>query len=283
MRSILRTMALLVPVLLLAAMAIRARLWPEGRRSRKTQAGEFTTPTPGPDGKIIYIIQQDDTLWTIAALSGLSVEQLARHQRPGDQRLHCAGRAAPARLHSPAQPTAAAGEAPTPTAPPPTPTPNLGTAEICALLFVDENGNAKLDADEPPLGGGQVSIANVSGQLAAEFATAVEYTEDGLPLSHCVPDLQTGDYNVSAVVPPDYNPTTAMSVPVRIDPGDTRYVEFAAQPSAALVNSGEGGGRGRRRCGDSRPASPGRRRSAGGLCHTPRTQVTPLDTQVIPR
>ena len=66
--------------------------------------------------------------------------------------------------------------------------------------------------------------------------------EDGLPLSHCVPDLQTGDYNVSAAVPPDYNPTTAMSVPVRIDPGDTRYVEFAAQPSAALVNSGEGGG-----------------------------------------
>jgi hypothetical protein len=99
-----------------------------------------------------------------------------------------------------------------------------------------------LDSGEPPLGGGQVSIANTSGQLAAEFSTTVEYTDDGLPLSHCVPDLQTGDYNVSAAVPPDYNPTTAMSVPVRIDPGDTRYVEFAAQPSAALVNSGGGNG-----------------------------------------
>jgi hypothetical protein len=33
-----------------------------------------------------------------------------------------------------------------------------------------------------------------------------------------------------------------MSLPVRIDPGDTRYVEFAAQPSAALVNSGQGSG-----------------------------------------
>jgi hypothetical protein len=241
-RSILRTLGLSLPVLLLAAMAIRAPALAVGPALPEAQAGDFATPTPGPDGKIIYIIKQDDTLWTIAALSGMSVEQLRALNGlaindfivPGGQLL--LGYAGPA------QPTAAAGEAPTPTAPLPTPTPVFGTAEICALLFVDQNGNARLDADEPPLGGGQVSIANVSGQLAAEFATAVEYTDDGLPLSHCVPDLQTGDYNVSAAVPPDYNPTTAMSVPVRIDPGDTRYVEFAAQPSAALVNSGEGGG-----------------------------------------
>jgi hypothetical protein len=235
--------ALSVPVLLLAAMVIRAPALAGNKAGPEAQAGDFATPTPGPDGKIIYIIQQDDTLWTIAALSGMSVEQLRALNGlaindfivPGGQLL--LGYAGPA------QPTSAAGEAPTPTTLPPTPTPVFGTAEICALLFVDENGNARLDADEPPLGGGQVSIANVSGQLAAEFATAVEYSEDGLPLSHCVTDLQTGDYNVSAAVPPDYNPTTAMSVPVRIDPGDTRYVEFAAQPSAALVNSGGGGTR----------------------------------------
>lgn len=243
MRTMVRTLVLSIPVLLAAVMAIRAPALAGGPARPEAQAGDFATPTPGPDGKIIYIIQEGDTLWVIAAHAGLSVEQLRALNGlaindiivPGGQLLLGYG--------GPAQPTSAVGDAPTPTAVPPTPTPIFGTAEICALLFVDENGNARLDADEPPLGGGQVSIANVSGQLAAEFSTAVEYSEDGLPLSHCVPDLQTGDYNVSAAVPPDYNPTTAMSVPVRIDPGDTRYVEFAAQPSAALVNAGDGSGR----------------------------------------
>ena len=242
MRSLLRTLGLSIPVLLLAAMAIRAPALAGGSPRPVAQAGDFATPTPGPDGKIIYIIQEGDTLWVIAARAGLSVEQLRALNGLAINDFIVPGAQLLLGYAGPVQPTAAAGEAPTPTTAPPTPTPIFGTAEICALLFVDENGNARLDASEPPLGGGQVSIANVSGQLAAEFATAVEYTEDGLPLSHCVPDLQTGDYNVSAAVPPDYNPTTAMSVPVRIDPGDTRYVEFAAQPSAALVNSGDGGG-----------------------------------------
>jgi hypothetical protein len=242
MRSMARTLALSIPALLLAVMAIRSPALAGGPQRPYAQGSDFVTPTPGPDGKIIYIIQEGDSLWVIAAHAGLSVEQLRALNGLAINDFIVPGKQLLLGYAGPAQPTAAEGEAPTATAVPPTPTPVFGSAEICALLFVDENGNAMLDSGEPPLGGGQVSIANTSGQLAAEFSTTVEYTEDGQPLSHCVPDLQTGDYNVSAAVPPDYNPTTAMSVPVRIDPGDTRYVQFAAQPSAALVNSGGGGG-----------------------------------------
>ena len=34
------------------------------------QLTEFPTPTPGPDGRIIYIVQDGDTLWRIAAVKG---------------------------------------------------------------------------------------------------------------------------------------------------------------------------------------------------------------------
>lgn len=241
MRSVSRILTLSLGVLLAATLAIGVPAL-AGEAPRPVPQATYATPTPGPDGKIVYIVQEGDTPWVIAARAGLSLEQLRALNGlaandfivPGQQLLLGYG--------GPAQPTAAAGAAPTPTTPPPTATPAFGTATICALLFVDQNGNARLDAGETPLGGGQVSIADVNGKLAAEFSTAEEYTEDGLPLSRCTPDLQTGDYNVSAAVPPDYNPTTAMSLPVRIDPGDTRYVEFAAQPSAALVNSGQGSG-----------------------------------------
>jgi len=240
-RSVSRILTLSLGVLLAATLAIGVPAL-AGEAPRPVPQATYATPTPGPDGKIVYIVQEGDTPWVIAARAGLSLEQLRALNGlaandfivPGQQLLLGYG--------GPAQPTAAAGAAPTPTTPPPTATPAFGTATICALLFVDQNGNARLDAGETPLGGGQVSIADVNGKLAAEFSTAEEYTEDGLPLSRCTPDLQTGDYNVSAAVPPDYNPTTAMSLPVRIDPGDTRYVEFAAQPSAALVNSGQGSG-----------------------------------------
>jgi LysM repeat protein len=242
MRSVTRTLALSIPALLLALMAIRSPALAVEQARPVAQGADFVTPTPGPDGKIIYIIQEGDSLWVIAAHAGISVEQLRALNGLAIGDIIVPGKQLLLGYAGPAQPTAVEGQPPTPTVVPPTSTPAFGTAEICALLFVDENGNARLDSGEPPLAGGQVSIANVSGQLAAEFTTTADYTEDGLPLSRCVPDLQTGDYNVSAAVPPDYNPTTAMSVPVRIDAGDTRYVEFAAQPSGALVNSGGGGG-----------------------------------------
>jgi len=51
------------------------------------QPGTFVTPTPGPDGRIIYIAQpEDDSFWTIAAKAGISLEQLYALNgiQPGD-------------------------------------------------------------------------------------------------------------------------------------------------------------------------------------------------------
>ena len=38
------------------------------------QLTPFPTPTPGTDGRIIYQVQDNDTLWRISAVSGVSLD-----------------------------------------------------------------------------------------------------------------------------------------------------------------------------------------------------------------
>ncbi len=201
------------------------------------QPTPFLTPTPGPDGKIIYIVQEGDSLWRIAAIAGISVEELMSRNgiQPGD--FISPGMQLELGFGGPVEPTLMPGVEPTETPIPLTPTPVFGTGEICILLFIDGNGNARLDEDEQPLAGGQVSVADVSGQLTGE------YTTDLNPEGHCFLDVESGDYNVSAAVPPDHNPTTTMNLPVRLEPGDIKYVQFGAQPSSVVGDATGGGDR----------------------------------------
>jgi hypothetical protein len=196
------------------------------------QGTGFTTPTPGPDGRIIYIVKENDNLWTIAALSGKSVEELMALNgiQPGD--FLNPGMQLLLGVAGPAQPTGAPAVQPTATRPAATPTPEFGTGEICVLLFLDGNGNARLDEDEAALAGGQISIAEPSGTIAGEETTGGEV--EGV----CFSGLQNGDYNISAAAPQDHNPTTAMNIPVRLAPGEIKYIEFGAQASAAVGGAG---------------------------------------------
>ncbi len=196
----------------------------------------FPTPTPNEQGQIIYIVQPDDTLWRIAAIAGLTLEELMALN--GIQSGDILSTGAQLLLGSVA-PTAVPETQITPTAATPTPTPLVGTGEICVMLFLDLNGNARVDAGEGPLAQGQVSLVDRTGALIGE------HTTDETPEGYCFTDVQDGDYNVSAAVPPDYNATTSMNVPVRLQPGEIHYVEFGAQASAALqaADRAEGAGR----------------------------------------
>lgn len=196
----------------------------------------FPTPTPNEAGEIIYTVQENDTAWRIAAIAGISLEELyalnglqpTDFLTPGMRLLLGTG--------GPTFPTLEPGLEPTSTEIPASPTPEQGTGQICALLFLDENGNARLDEGEHALPGGQVSVADAQGRIAGEATTERE-PEDEVPIGTCFAELQDGDYNVSGAVPEGYNPTTSMNVPVRLFPGVVNYVEFGAQPSAASVGS----------------------------------------------
>jgi hypothetical protein len=190
---------------------------------------QFQTPTPMPDGRIIYIVQEGDSLWTIAALSGLSVEEVRALNGIQPNDFISPGMELILGLGGPAQPTEAVIPEASPTPLQATPTPLVGTGEVCVLLFIDQNGNARWDEGEPALVEGQISVADINGVVVGERAT------DENPEGYCFTDVLFGDYNVSAAVPEGYNPTTAMSVPIRLQPGDIKYVDFGAQPSAALA------------------------------------------------
>src|SRR5512135_1312218 len=63
---------LLVLILLASSLSIHTMAAPQA------QLTVFPTPTPGPDGRIIYIAQKDDSVWRIAAISGITAEQFRK-------------------------------------------------------------------------------------------------------------------------------------------------------------------------------------------------------------
>ncbi|NPA26772.1 MAG: LysM peptidoglycan-binding domain-containing protein [Chloroflexi bacterium] len=182
----------------------------------------FPTPTPREDGAIIYRVQPGDTLWRIAAIANVPIEQLRALNNltsdvvtPGQVLI--LGYAVPE-----ATPTPAATPTPTPLLPTPTPEPRKGT--ICVFLYEDDNGNARFDEDtEVYLAGGQVSLRNRDNTVDLTGTTSADE-----PL--CFENLPEGEYNIAMGIPEGLNPTTATNWPVRLEGGDVLYVTFGAQP-----------------------------------------------------
>lgn len=209
-----------------------------GKAETRWQPTAFPTPTPRADGQIVYIVQEGDSLWRIAALAQISIEELMALNGIQPEDFISPGMELTLGFAGPVEPTAAPVEEEQPQiSPTPSPVPVYDTGEICVLLFVDENGNARRDEGEVPLAEGQVSVVEASGVLLGDHTT--DLAEEG----YCFTDLNFGEYNVSAAVPPDYLPTTVMNLPVSLTPGDVAYVQFGAQPNSAIANlSSERGG-----------------------------------------
>jgi LysM repeat protein len=180
------------------------------------------TPTPGADGRIIYIVQANDTLLRISLISGVPVEQLrALNNLTGDtiyegQRLLLG-------LAGPAEVIITPGPTPTPTTVLPTPSPSPGSGNLCVLLFEDRNGDSIRQADEPSIPGGAISISDRLGAVS-ETADTTAGTEH-----QCFEKLPEGEFSISVAVPSGYNPTTETSIVLPLKAGDETYIDFGAQ------------------------------------------------------
>lgn len=204
------------------------------------QMTDFPTPTPGPDGRILYTVQDFDTLWRIAAVSGITLDELRQLNNldadaiiaPGDVLLlGFSGLAATPGSPTPESfiPTAVPGALPTPTSGP-------GTGEVCVLLYNDGNGDSTREEVEPAIPGGAISIANRAGTISLQETTIpgpADPAED--PPRICFEDLVEGEYTVSVAVPDGYNATTDLSAGFRLLPGDTTFIDFGAQPSSEAI------------------------------------------------
>ena len=206
------------------------------------------TATPNADGQIIYVVQANDTLWGIAAIHGITVDELrALNGLTSDfisvgQNLIISQGAASAPSATPeagatAEPTTegttdGATAAPTEAAPESTPITQVtatpaGTGLVCALIWDDANGNGVRDAAETLVLGGLLTVVDITtGQQVQAFTT------DDQALPHCFEEVPAGQYTVSSAPPPGYNPTTPGAHTLGVEAGSTSMLEFGIQPSA---------------------------------------------------
>ncbi len=192
------------------------------------QLTPFPTPTPGPDGKIIYTVQPGDTLLRISLIAGISVDELRGLNNLTGDSIN-AGDKILLGLGGPSQVTPTLGPSPTATPVVPTPTPKPGAGNLCILLYEDQNGNAIREETEVSIPGGAISINDRLGKVSKTTPT-VEGTDPT-----CFQNLPEGEYSISVAIPDGYNPTTSSSYVVKLGAGDETYLDFGAQKNTAKL------------------------------------------------
>jgi hypothetical protein len=196
----------------------------------RPQLVQYATPTPGPDGRIIYIVQAGDNCTSISLKTGVTMELLLSQTPTLDCNLVVIGQELLLGVGGPAAFTPTPGPSPTPTLVPPTPTPFSGTTELCVLLYDDVNGDALRQPTEMGLAGGQVSVTDVNGAYSKAESTVSDVDPDTLePIRTCFADLPEGTYNVSVAIPDNYNPTIGIAYRLDVKAGDRAFVVFGAQ------------------------------------------------------
>ena len=214
--------------------------------SAAPQPQGFVTSTPGPDGRIIYIVKEGDTCSQVALLHGITVPQLRQFNTRLDE--NCT-------LNPGQQLIVGLSVSSLPTLPPPatlvsptvTLTPVNGTTEVCVLLFDDANGDALRQDTEFGIDGGAVSLTNVNGSYSqTENTTSAIDPDTEEPVRACFTVVPQGDYNISMAIPDNYNPTMLVSYKLTVKAGDRASIDFGAQSKTVTAEQpaeAQGGGR----------------------------------------
>ncbi len=208
------------------------------------------TATPNADGAVIYVVRANDTLWGIAAVHGVTVDEIKSLNgltsdfiSVGQSLIIRQGAGSAASATPPADATGEAtsttGGAPTQAATDPASTPvaqvtatPAGAGLVCALIWNDANGNGVRDANETLVLGGLLTVVDIAtGEQVQAFTT------DNLNEPHCFEELVEGQYHISSAPPPGYNATTPAFTPLGVLAGSTSMLEFGIQPSATQAAS----------------------------------------------
>ncbi len=217
-----------IGVFLFLGLTLLARMSLPGYAASHGQAPTpFPTPTPLPDGRIIYVVQPGDTPWRIAAIAGITVQELYELNNLEEGDVLRPGQAILLGYALPGFPTPTPGPSPTPSPILPTPTKVPGYGTICVFLYEDIDGNGMYDEDtEGYLAGGTVSVRDRRGEVTQ---TGVTVSDEEI----CFRDVPVGPYRVSMGIPQGFNPTTLTDQEIQVLAGNTIYVSFGAQASAS--------------------------------------------------
>jgi hypothetical protein len=193
------------------------------------QLTPFPTPTPGPDGRIVYVVKENDTLWRVSAITGVPLDQLRELNNLGTEQPIVPGQELLLGYGGPSEVTPTAGPSPSPEPRLPTPSPQPGAGTLCVLVFNDRNGDSLRQEEELSIPGGQISINDRSGEVSLTDET----TNGAEP--QCFEELPEGNYNITVAIPDGYNPTTVLNYALKLEPGSETHIDFGAQVSSEVV------------------------------------------------
>ncbi len=200
----------------------------------------YPSPTPGPDGRIIYIVKAGDTCEQISMMYGVSLDYLRTTNqldancslREGQQLMLGVG--------GPSVASPTPGPSPIPTEALPTATPPAGgIAEVCVLVYDDVNGDALRQTTERAIPGAAISLTSLDGTYSQTLTTTINPDPEAYQ-GMCFSNVPMGQYNVSAAAPDGYNPTIVLTSSVDVTPGDIAYIDYGAQAGTAAEASPSG-------------------------------------------
>jgi hypothetical protein len=211
-----------------------------GLAAPPAQFTPFPTPTPGPDGRIVYIVQSNDSWWRIAAVFNIDLDQLLEVNAATRDTVLVEGKEILLGFGGPSEVVPTLGPSPTPAPQRATPTAQPGSGSLCVLVYNDQNGDSIRQEEETSIPGAAISIADRSDKVSLTGNTT-----GGLEPT-CFADLPQGEYNISVAVPEGFNPTTLLNYALQVDPGAETYLDFGAQVSsqASAVEPSQAGGGG---------------------------------------
>jgi murein DD-endopeptidase MepM/ murein hydrolase activator NlpD len=198
------------------------------------------TATADTTGRILYVVQPGDSCFRVAALHGITVDQLRQLNSKLDE--NCTlieGQELLIGMVS-TEGTPTAGPSPTPAPPTASPTPFTGTTEICVLLFNDINGDALRQETEPAVAGGAVSVTENNGEYSAAQNTEIP-ADPAAYQGICFINVPEGSYNITMGIPDNYNPTMSLNYSLDVKAGDRAFVDFGIQSKEVVVNTTGGG------------------------------------------
>jgi hypothetical protein len=225
--------SILVAAFLLTVAVIPALAGPSAEGALQPTA--YRTATPLEDGRILYVVQEGDTLWKISAVTGVSIDELERLNNIRREDPLQAGTTLILGIVTPtyAEPTLAFQPSATPS-----PLPVTGKGTICVSFFNDVNGDGSQKEGEDLVAGGQVSVALIDGTEVGN------HTIDDPTQEFCFADIPAGKYNIAAAAPKNYNPTGEMNKSLTLEPGATAKISFAVQGNQPDNKNNDGGGGG---------------------------------------
>lgn len=189
----------------------------------------YPSPTPQPNGQIIYIVKANENCETISLMYGVSVDYLRNTNQLNATCDLREGQKIQLGVGGPSSASPTPGPSPIPTVAPPTTTPAVGgNAKVCVLVYNDVNGDSLRQATEVAVSGAVISLTSLNGAYSQTLTTIIN-PDETVYQGMCFTNVPMGKYNVSAAAPEGYNPTINLTSTADVNAGDTAFINYGAQ------------------------------------------------------